>query len=623
MFYQNYPERFKKLVESVGEEYKAIWGISSKHLDLNSFLPTYINGENFKTSVDVNANVEAKTVASLLQESSKPFMKMNNLYLIWKGAKKFWGEDEADKIILSILHGDVYPNDLVLFAYTPYCWNFSSVHLALTGLPFIPRVPSQPALHADSFIQHAIQLIMYASNHQSGATGIAGLIPIWSMFCKHDRLNEKQIAQQFQWFVYSINQPVRYSYQSPFVNLTIFDYPSLNYLYKDVYIPQIKMKFDPDYALMVQKLAIEHLINDMEKSGNVFTFPVLTCNVVVEKNWFKQYEPVDSNFFDWATQVNSKYGNINFFFVKKDENNFALASCCRLLNREQLFNSSFGAGGEGIGAIGSVVVNLPRIGFMFSGDFTGYKNKLKEVLDVVYKLLFLRKYFVEKRINEKMLPLYDHGFIDITRQFLIVGINGMWESIKALLEKNFTLTNYVNFAQEVLKTILEENAKAESKYGENVKFAIEQVPAEVLAVKLAQLDKISGLQDKYTLYSNQWIPLTESVTLWERIDVAGQLDKYCLGGAILHLNLEHPISSEHQKKILMDACNRNISYLAINYDLSKCNSCKTIVAYKTNICPQCGSVNLDYFYRVVGFITNVKKSWISERQVEYERRIRY
>ena len=33
---------------------------------------------------------------------------------------------------------------------------------------FIPRIPSKPASHADSFVQHAIQLLMYASNHSVG-----------------------------------------------------------------------------------------------------------------------------------------------------------------------------------------------------------------------------------------------------------------------------------------------------------------------------------------------------------------------------------------------------------------------------------------------------------------------
>lgn len=634
----SYNKEFTDIINSVSEEVKDVWGISKDKLDLNKFLTNFINGELVSSlSVDANANVEGKSVAVVLQEVAKPFLKLNNLFLIWKMARKLWGEEKASSLIRSILSGDVYPNDLVLFSYVPYCWNFSAVDVAIKGLPFIPRVPSSPAKHADSFMQHVIQLLMFASNHQSGATGIAGLIPIWSIFVKHDNLSENQIKQQFQWFVYSINQPVRYSYQSPFVNITIFDRPSMSYLYKDIFIPQINEKFDLEFAYKVQKLCIEAFIEDTQRSGNIFTFPILTANITVKNNEF-----IDDEFVDWVCDMNSKYGNFNFFFVRqssKGYDNFALASCCRLLNKEQIFNTTFGAGGEAIGGIGSVVINLPRVGALYKQWTQRYGDKYN--LDVFYNilsefttkaqdLLLIRREFIKKRIRDGLLPLYTHGFMDLNRQFLIVGINGLFECVKTLCEAlniEFDLDSFLYFASRILDSIKEWNKGREEAYkkefNEEIKFAIEQVPAEVLSSKLAQLDKIANLNSEYLLYSNQWMPLTYEVPFIDRLFVAGELDKYCNGGAIVHINTEAPLSKGLLKRLLKEAVKNGVSYIAINYDITRCNNCHTIFPFKALSCENCGSSDLDYYYRVVGFITNVKRSWIPVRQQEYEERVRY
>ncbi len=139
----SYPEEFTKIVESYSEEVRHVWGISSEQLDIHQFLSKFINGKHTNAlSVDANANVEGKTAATVLQEISKPFLKLNNLYLIWNKACELFGKERGNYLLKAILSGAVYPNDLVLFSYVPYCWNYSAVDLALKGLPFIPRIPS-------------------------------------------------------------------------------------------------------------------------------------------------------------------------------------------------------------------------------------------------------------------------------------------------------------------------------------------------------------------------------------------------------------------------------------------------------------------------------------------------
>ena len=83
----------------------------------------------------------------------------------------------------------------------------------------------------------------------------------------------------------------------------------------------------------------------------------------------------------------------------------------------------------------------------------------------------------------------------------------------------------------ILTSLLKHINSVNDAYGETVLkhiVNVEQVPAENVAVKLASMDRLQGLNDKYKIYANQFIPLVTETEggILERISIQGELDEH-------------------------------------------------------------------------------------------------
>lgn len=144
--------------------------------------------------------------------------------------------------------------------------------------------------------------------------------------------------------------------------------------------------------------------------------------------------------------------------------------------------------------------------------------------------------------------------------------------------------------------------------------------AENSAIKLAQKDILLGYQDKYNLYSNQFIPLTTNADMLDRIKLQGMFDSDFSGGAICHINVEQKIGDEQIiEDLIIECAKRGIVYWAINYNLQRCENGHMTIGKNEN-CPVCNGLITDNFTRVVGFLTNTKNWHKVRREEDYEYR---
>lgn len=618
---------FNEELQKYPVELLKVTGVSDDMIDVCKVLDV-LKDRNYSAIADVstdpNANVGSASYATILQEAGKGAMKRHSLMEIFRRTYAQWGEETAKRILKEEIEGQLYFSDLHLFD-APYCYNYSANWLLNKGLPFIPRIPSGPAKHADTYLQHAAQMITYASNHQSGACALTGFFVAVDYLLRKDNItNKKQITQMLQEFTYTINQPFRFSAQTPFLNLSLFDRNYLESLYGGIQYPD-GTYMQTESVIALQKLYAEWFMDEMKEKGIIFTFPVLTIACLTDKQTNK---PLDMEFFEWACKTNAAFGTLNFYFSDKAS---SLSSCCRLSNdinmlQELGYINSFGAGGDGVGSTGVVTVNLPHAVWLAQKDGLCLKDTLETAVLDAQKSAFIRNQLVRENIKCGNLPLYDHGFIDINSQYCTIGICGMYEAARAagVIEKSLNRDNiekYETFVKNVLGVINKLNLKAGQEFG--VPFNLEQVPAEGQAVTLAKKDRMQGLQNDLAMYSNQWVPLAESnVDVFTRIKLAGSLDRACSGGAILHITTGTKVSAEVQKRLLLYCARMGVVYCALNYTLSKCNACGTVTTGDISSCPECGGTDLDIYTRVVGFVTPVKQ-WQSTRRDEFHRRKRY
>jgi hypothetical protein len=294
---------------------------------------------------------------------------------------------------------------------------------------------------------------------------------------------------------------------------------------------------------------------------------------------------------------------------------------CRLRSEKdtEYFNQ-FGAGGTKIGSLGVVTINLPRLAIRANKDKDIFFEELNLKVSDAIKINAVKRNVLRKRIDNGNQPLYTLGFMDLTKQYATVGLNGINEMVE-LMGYDILNDDGQKFVVEVLDYINNLNDKATKKY--KAPHNTEQTPSESSAVKLAKKDKLLKYQNKYDLYSNQFIPLTVNADMLDRIYLQGLFDSKMSGGSICHINVETEINDESQIVDLINYCAKNgVIYWAINYNLQKCINGHLTVGKNIN-CNICGGKITDNYTRTVGFLTNVKNWNKTRREVDYPNRIFY
>jgi ribonucleoside-triphosphate reductase len=203
-----------------------------------------------------------------------------------------------------------------------------------------------------------------------------------------------------------------------------------------------------------------------------------------------------------------------------------------------------------------------------------------------------------------------------------VGFVGVYEYVK---NKGLSIETVAGtkLAKRVLKRVEEAASDwQQAEAGQGISYNIEQIPAESMAVRLAEIDSLLGYnKNEFKLYSNQYIPLISEAPIYDRFKIQGEMDKFTSGGSILHINVDdaQPLTADQLLKLMDTARKTGTIYFAVNYAFSECEK-KHMIIGKKEACPVCGGNIVAQFTRVVGFLTSTK-SWNSVRRTyEYPNR---
>ena len=618
----NYDAKFESILEGIesdcGTEIFDIEGIG-KQLDISEYGRKFFsNSKNIADdSVDANANVDDVTVVAYENESVKPLFRLNSLYLLWKELTKLYGEQFAQEVVESQILGDVYINDLS-GVQKPYCYNFSAYDVMTKGLPFVKKVDSKPPKYLSSFCGQMVHFTSYASNQVLGAVGIADLLVVMSYYVKKElellpsnpEYVWRQVKQEIQSLVYSMNQPFRGGLQSGFYNVSIYDREFLESLKDDYMFPDGS---NPDIELVQQLQDLFVDIMNEELRRTTPTFPVTTLCLCVDEN--KNIK--DQDFLRHMSEKNMEFAFMNIYAGTTG----TLSSCCRLRSNKENqyigYTNSFGGASTQIGSFGVVTLNLPRAAHYSAGDVEEFLDRVAELVHISVKINNAKRELIKKRIAVHALPLYDYGFMSLQKQYATTGLNGINEAVE-ILGYDILTPDGQRIVSKLLQTVNEIN----DMYDEEMKYAhnCEQTPSESSAIKAAAKDHFLGINTQYDLYSNQFIPLITDADMLDRIQLQGLFDSQFSGGAIAHLNVEDRITDVDQ---LVDLINLTVKmgvvYHAINYMLQKCENGHMTVG-KRDVCPICNSKITDNYTRIVGFLVNTKNAHKVRRELDIPNR---
>jgi ribonucleoside-triphosphate reductase (formate) len=569
-----------------------------------NFIQQYMVAINAATAsaVDSNANVTDKNIATLEAELNKDINIQVNRRLMYLKILSLFGEELAEEYLRQIEHHEIYVHDET--SLKPYCASVSMYPFLLDGLTKLSGESRAPE-HLESFCGGFVNLIFAISSQFAGALATVEFLMYFDYFSRKDYgadylgTNGQTIKNHLQHCVYAINQPAAArGYQSVFWNISLYDKFYFDSMFGDFVFPDMTK---PDWESLKKLQCLFMKWFNIERTKAVLTFPVVTAAMLI-----KDGKPADEEFSDFCA---GELAQGNSFFIYQSERADSLASCCRLRNEisDHTFSYSLGAGGVSTGSINVITIDMNRL--------VQDKRDIRTEVRKIHKYQIAYRTLMQEYKDAGMLPVYKAGFIQLEKQFLTIGINGMVEAAESQHIEASNNESYQRFVESCLKPIYEENQLAKKQYG--YLFNTEFVPAENLGLKNAKWDRKDGYSVLRDCYNSYFYPVeNESINILDKFILHGkQFNKYLDGGSALHLNLEEYPSKSGFRKLLNVAAASGCNYFCFNVKVTICNDCGYIDKRTLTHCSKCNSSNVDYATRVIGYLKRVN-SFSQARQEE-------
>ena len=593
-----------------------------------SFMFDYCDAANQATGskYDANANVENKNIATLIGELPKRSFIRLNRRLLTDRIKQMYGKALAERYLYLLDNHFIYKNDETSLAN--YCASITMYPWLLNGTMNIGGNSTAPT-NLKSFCGGFVNMVFIVSSMLSGACATPEFLMYMSYFLqqeygddfylradevvdlsKKQRTMDKIITDCFEQVVYSINQPTgARNFQAVFWNISYYDKNYFESIFGDFRFPD-GQKPSWDALSWLQKRFMRWF--NAERTRTVLTFPVETMALLS-----KDGDVLDKEYADFTAEM---YAAGHSFFTYMSDNADSLASCCRLRNeiQDNGFSYTLGAGGVSTGSKSVLTINLNRCVQQATREGLNYTEYLASIVDLVHKVQLAYNENLKALQVKGMLPLFDAGYINIQRQYLTIGVNGMVEAAESLGIQISDNKEYEEFVGSILGLIEQYNKQYRSK---DVLFNCEMIPAENVGVKHARWDREAGYfvpRDCYNSYF--YIVEDPNTDIIEKFRLHGRrYIEHLTGGSALHMNLDEHLGEAQYRQLLRVAAKEGCNYFTFNIPNTLCNECGTIDKRHLEECPHCHSHNVDYLTRVIGYLKRVSNFSV-DRQKEAARR---
>lgn len=589
------------------------------------FIKDYAKAKNAATGskYDANANVTEKNIVTLNGELFKGDVIKVNRAILTDKIRELYGEELAKEYIRMLEQHLLYKHDET--SIMPYCVAITMYPFLLEGLQPIGGLSARPK-NLDSFCGMFVNLVFAISSQFAGAVATGEFLMYFDYFARKEwgddywkrpeemvdkhRNIDKTLEQKFQQIVYSINQPAAArNFQSVFWNISYFDKNYFEGIFGEFYFPDGTQPQWESLSWLQKKFA--KWFNE-ERTKCILTFPVETMALLTNGE-----DVVDEEYADFTAEMYSKGHS---FFTYMSDSPDSLSSCCRLRNEvtDNQFSYSLGAGGIATGSKSVMTLNINRL--VQDAVNNGYDmiEYLRENVKKIHKFQTAYNELLKDYLKDGLLTVYTAGFIDMKKQYLTIGVNGVIEAAEFLGIPVNDNPTYREFMQSILKTISDENRKARTK---ELMFNTEFVPAENLGVKHANWDRKAGYVVPRDCYNSYFYAVEDtSLTVLDKFKLHGkEYVQYLDGGSALHMNLDEHLSKEQYRNLLRVAAVNGTNYFTFNIPNTICNDCGHIDKRYLKECPKCGSKNVDYATRVIGYLKRIS-NFSQARQEEASRR---
>ncbi len=538
------------------------------------------------------------------------------------------------------LHGILHIHDLDYFVLRPFCFSHDLRFFLKKGYRAdgqgLHTAAAGPAKHAAVAVLHAAKILASAQTNCGGGQGFNWFNVLLAPYVRGMSYNEiKQLAQMFlfemsQMYVARGGQTVFSSINiEPGIPKVLENIPAVlpGGVVGDTY---------GDYYEEANKLfrAFIDVYTGGDAVGKPFNFP--KCEVKISKDDFSRHREE----VEMVSNLAAKFGTPYYFIQQDYMPEYSCYQCCAYLmplSDQNTDNDLYNGTTRG-GALQVVTINLPRIAYDARGDDGRLFELLRERMNIAKDVLLVKQNIIKKRLKQGLLPFLsqpvdDKGtpYLVVEKQSLEIGMVGLNEMLKVHTGMELH-EGSLRFGLKIIKEM--RDIAAEFSKATGSKFVVSRTPAESAAYRLASIDMrelngravVQGDRKKKAVYytNGNHVRPSADIPLIERLKIEASFCPLLMGGTMSHVWLgeAHPDVDALTKLTESIVTKTLMGYFAYTKDLTVCRDCMHTAPNMLKKCPNCGSVNVDWYSRITGYYQKVS-GWNPGKVQELHDRHRY
>ncbi|MGQ9693539.1 MAG: anaerobic ribonucleoside-triphosphate reductase [Thermodesulfobacteriota bacterium] len=539
------------------------------------------------------------------------------------------------------MRGDIHLHDLG-FIDRPYCSGQSLEYIKKFGLS-LPNSLSmaKPAKHPEVLLAHMVKFAAALQSHFAGAIGWDAVNLFFAPYLVG--LSDREIHQLAQMLIYEFSQQaVARGGQAIFTDINLY-WEVPKHFEKVMAIGpggEFTGKTYAEYAPEAQRFvwALFDVYREGDAVGRPFFFPKPLVHIT--EKFFQT--PGHLDFLAHICEVAAEKGNTYFVF---DRGSTAKVSeCCRLsfkLEEADLKDAQY-PWRMRYCALQNVTLNLPRLAYQSGGSDDQLFTKIGQVINIAGQAHLQKKVFLERLLalgadgplalltmNKDGLP-----YLRLPRATYLIGMVGLNEMVQIHLGKQLHESDEaLKFGLKVIAYMKLLADKMSRQY--NMRFVLEQTPAESTAYRFAKLDLrdfspragyiVKGDISRGEIYYSNSTYLNVGAVLnpIERVRKEGLFHPLIEAGALTHLWLgeARPAKDSLANFIIKVFRNSQNDQIAFSPEFTACPDCARTSRGLQEKCPYCGSANVEGITRITGYFTRIS-SWNKGKLGELKDRFR-
>lgn len=229
--------------------------------------------------------------------------------------------------------------------------------------------------------------------------------------------------------------------------------------------------------------------------------------------------------------------------------------------------------------------------------------------------------------SESLSPSDEIGRV-LKHGTLGIGFIGLAECLIALIGKHHGESSEAQVLGLEIITFISDQVKKLANYYD-LNYSVLATPAEGLSGKFTIKDRdkfgiVPGVTDKDYYTNSNHLPVYYHCSAAHKAQIEAPYHSLTGGGHIFYVEMDG--DATHNVEAIMDIVNLidkyNIGYGSINHNRNRCLDCSYEDASKNlEICPQCGSHNIDKLQRITGYLVGTTDRWNSGKRAELEDRV--